>query len=129
MLRDFKYPVVVLVNENSASAAEIFAGCLRDYKLAPLVGEHTYGKASVQNVIPIAGGTTAKVTIAHYALPSGDDISRKVDEDGPDVSGGIKTEYEVELSLKPDVSLGDAKTDNQLQKAMEIIRKKNPRAK
>jgi carboxyl-terminal processing protease len=129
MLRDFKYPVVVLVNENSASAAEIFAGCLRDYKLATLVGEHTYGKASVQNVIPIAGGTTAKVTIAHYALPSGDDISRKVDEDGQYVSGGIKPEYEVELSLKPDVSLGDAKTDNQLQKAMEIIRKKNPRAK
>lgn len=129
MLHDFKYPIVVLVNENSASAAEIFAGCLRDYKLATLVGEHTYGKASVQNVIPIAGGTTAKVTIAHYALPSGDDISRKVDEDGQYLSGGIKPEYEVELSLKPDVSLGDAKTDNQLQKAMEIIRKQNPRAK
>lgn len=126
---DFRYPVVVLVNERSASAAEIFAGVLRDYKLATLVGEHTYGKASVQNVIPLAGRTSAKVTIAHYMLPSGDDISRKVDEDETYISGGIKPDIEVPLSLSPDVAVGDLKTDNQLQRAVQVIKDKNPKAK
>lgn len=129
LLHDFDYPVVVLINERSASAAEIFAGVLRDYKLATLVGEHTYGKASVQNVIQLAGRSSAKITIAHYALPSGDDISRKVDEDDQYLSGGIKPDIEVEISLEPNVAIGDLATDNQLQKAVQVIRDKNPQAK
>jgi len=58
----FKYPVIVLVNEDSASAAEIFSGVLKDYKQATIVGEHTYGKASVQNVFNLIDGSSAKMT-------------------------------------------------------------------
>jgi carboxyl-terminal processing protease len=97
--------------------------------LATLVGDHTYGKASVQNIIPLPGRTSAKVTIAHYGLPSGTAIARKVDEDGAYISGGIKPDVEVKLSNDPNVALGDLKTDNQLQKAVEIIRQKNPKAR
>ncbi len=129
MLHPFKYPTVILLNERSASASEIFAGVLRDYKLATLVGDHTYGKASVQNVIQLAGKTSAKITIAHYGLPGGENISRKVDEDGQYISGGIKPDVEVAISPDPGVALGDLKSDNQLQKAVEVIRKKNPKAK
>ncbi len=129
LLHDWNYPTTILLNERSASASEIFAGVLRDYKLATLVGEHTYGKASVQNVIPLAGETSVKMTIAHYALPSGDDISRKVDPDGQYLSGGLKPDVKVAMSLEPDVALGDIKTDNQLQAAVKIIRHKNPKAK
>ena len=129
LLHEFKYPTVILVNERSASAAEIFAGVMRDYKLATLVGDHTYGKASVQNIIPLPGGTSTKMTIAKYGLPSGTEIARKVDEDGAYLSGGIKPDVEVKLSTDPNVALGDLKTDNQLQKAVEIVRQKNPKAK
>ncbi len=128
LLHAFKYPIVILVNERSASAAEIFSGVMRDYKLATLVGEHTYGKASVQNVIPLPDRTSAKITIAHYGLPSGTAIARKVDDDGTYISGGIKPDVEVKLSTDPNVALGNLKTDNQLQKAVEIILQKNPKA-
>jgi carboxyl-terminal processing protease len=120
--RDFRYPVVILVNEESASAAEIFAGCLKDYGRATLVGEHTYGKASVQNVFPLIDRASAKITIAKYMLPATADISRKVDEDGLYVSGGIAPDVEVKLDPNlADFTQGDPKNDPQLQKALEII--------
>lgn len=122
--KDITLPLVVLINEDSASAAEIFSGVLHDYRLATLVGEHTYGKASVQNVFYMVDGSSAKVTIAKYFLPSGNDIARKVDEEGSYVSGGIKPDVEVSLSLAPGTALGDLKTDNQLQKAVDIIDQK-----
>ncbi len=118
------YPVVVLVNEESASAAEIFAGVLHDYKKATLVGEHTYGKASVQNVFTLVDGSSAKVTIARYYLPSGSDISRKVDDDGQYVSGGIAPDVKVPLDLDSRTIFGELSTDNQLQKAVELIHSK-----
>lgn len=131
MVRSFRgqdeprqYPIVVLINEDSASAAEIFAGVLRDYRLATLVGEHTYGKASVQNVFPLADGSSAKITIAKYLLPSKTEIGRKLDEDGQYVSGGLQPDYEVPLNLKVNPIYGDPKTDSQLQKAIEIIQKR-----
>jgi carboxyl-terminal processing protease len=114
----------VLINEESASAAEIFAGGLRDYKIATLVGEHTYGKASVQNVRMLRDQSSAKITIARYFLPNGEDISRKVDEDGQYVSGGLQPEVKVELDLDTVVTIGDPESDSQLQKALEIIRAK-----
>lgn len=129
MLHDFKYPTVILVNERSASASEIFSGVMQDYKLATLVGDHTYGKASVQNVIQLPGRTSAKVTIAHYGLPGGENISRKVDEDGTYISGGLVPDIHEPMSVEPNVALGDLKTDNQLQKAVQVIRQKNPKAK
>ncbi|MFZ4506266.1 MAG: S41 family peptidase [Fimbriimonas sp.] len=119
---DFDYPVVVLINEDSASASEIFAGCLRDYRKATLVGEHSYGKASVQNVFQLVDQASAKITIAKYFLPMTGDISRKVDEDGVYVSGGLKPDVEVELDPNAgEIVPGDPKTDNQLRKAIEVV--------
>lgn len=122
--RNFGYPVVVLINEDSASAAEIFSGVLQDYRLATLVGDHSYGKASVQNVFMLVDGSSAKITIARYYLPRGVDIGRKVDEEGEYISGGLTPDVKVLLDLDSDVIIGDPKTDNQLQKAIEVIKSK-----
>ncbi len=126
--REMTYPIVVLVNEDSASASEILAGVLKDYRIATLVGEHTYGKASVQNVISFRDGSSAKFTIARYYLPSGEDIARKLDDDGMYVSGGIKVHQEVKLQDSPAPVMGEPKTDNQLAKALEIVRQKSKRS-
>lgn len=115
-------PVVVLINEESASAAEIFAGVLQDYRVATLVGEHTYGKASVQQIFPTGDGASAKITVARYYLPSGRDISRKVDEHEQYLSGGLKADLEVPLAF--DAVIGDPKTDNQLVEAIKLIQSK-----
>jgi len=122
--RNFAFPVVVLINEDSASAAEIFAGVLQDYRLATLVGEHTYGKASVQNVFMLVDGSSAKITIARYYLPRGVDIGRKVDEEGQYISGGLTPDILIPLDIDSEVVFGDMATDNQLQKAVSIIREK-----
>lgn len=118
------YPIVLLINEDSASAAEIFSGVMQDYRLATLVGEHSYGKASVQNVFMLVDGSSAKITIARYYLPRGVDIGRKVDEEGQFISGGLVPDVKVQLDQDSDVIFGDPKTDNQLQRAIEVIREK-----
>jgi len=122
LVHDFSYPVVLLVNEDSASAAEIFSGALRDYKLATLVGEHTYGKASVQNVFPLKDGSSAKITIARYYLPSGQDIGRKLDAYGEYMSGGLAPDVKVDIDpMDQDVELGNPAKDPQLAKAIDTI--------
>jgi carboxyl-terminal processing protease len=68
-------PLVVLVNSGSASAAEIMAGALYDYDRATLVGERTYGKASVQTIAPLRNGGALKLTTAKYVTPAGADIT------------------------------------------------------
>jgi len=65
------YPTVILVNERSASASEIFAAAMQDHKRAVLVGQKTFGKASVQSVIPLDTETAMKLTTARYVSPSG----------------------------------------------------------
>ena len=125
-LHEFNYPIAVLMNEDSASAAEIFAGCLHDYGRAKLVGTHSYGKASVQNVFPLVDQSSAKITIAKYFLPVTPFFGRKVDDYGTFVSGGLEPDLKVELSNNPDLAFGDVKTDNQLQKAITLL---NPAAK
>lgn len=122
LVHNFPYPVVLLVNEDSASAAEIFAGALRDYRMATLVGEHTYGKASVQNVFSLVDRSSAKVTIARYYLPSGLDISRKLDPYGQYKSGGLEPDIKVDIDgVDQDIILGDPAKDPQLSKAIEFI--------
>lgn len=117
-------PIVVLIDSDSASASEIFAGALRDYKRATLVGEHTYGKASVQTVVLLKDMSTAKITVSKYFLPSGEDISRKVDEDGTFLSGGVKPHHTVQKGPADKFVAGDPQRDPQLAKAIEVINQK-----
>jgi carboxyl-terminal processing protease len=123
-LAGYTGPIVVLIDGDSASASEIFAGALRDYKRATLVGEHTYGKASVQTVVLLKDMSTAKITVSKYFLPSGEDISRKVDEDGGYVSGGVKPHHVVQRGPLDRFSPGDPERDPQLAKAIELIHQK-----
>lgn len=71
------YPIVVLVNEESASAAEILAGALQDRESALLIGGKTYGKATVQHLEDLSGGSALLLTVARYLTPSGKDIDGK----------------------------------------------------
>ena len=127
-------PVVVLVNQATASAAEIFTGNLKDYKLATIVGEKTFGKGCVQNIFPLPYGYAVKLTTAYYYLPKGECIQGR----------GIKPDIEVKLSKKdkeflkklseeekkhPEKILEYKKQrenyiDNQLKTAIEVIGKK-----
>jgi carboxyl-terminal processing protease len=75
--RKREYPMVVLLNRMSASASELTAGALQDLKRTKVVGELSYGKGSVQNIIPMGGGTALRLTIATYHTPSGNTPHRK----------------------------------------------------
>lgn len=101
-------PMVVLVNQGSASASEILAGALRDNRGAKLVGEKTFGKGTVQELKRLHDGSSMKLTIAHWLLPKGDLIEKN----------GIKPDYEVKLS---DEDIKNKK-DTQLLKAQEVMR-------
>jgi carboxyl-terminal processing protease len=120
----FGGPIIILIDKGSASAAEIFAGVMRDYKLATLVGEHTYGKSTVQSVILLKDMSTAKITVARYYLPSGENFSRVVDEDGTYVSGGIKPDHAVELDREIAWEQGNPAKDAQLAEAIRLIGQK-----
>lgn len=119
--RRVRGPVVVLVNAESASASEIFAGGLRDYGIATIVGTHTYGKAAVQNVWGLVDNSNIKITVAKYLLPRGGDISRKVDADGAYVSGGIQPDILVEEPPDAIIEYGEPESDIQLARALEEV--------
>ena len=122
-----KGPIVVLINEDSASASEIFASDIRHFTKAKLVGEHSYGKMSVQTVHTIPQDMASlKVTIAKYFVPSGEDYSRKVDDDGSYVKGGLVPDVPVELVITPDTVLGDPVKDNQLARAIQVLKGETP---
>ena len=110
-----KYPIVVLLDQNSASASELLAGALQDTKAAVVVGTKSYGKGTVQTVIPMFREDGLKLTIAKYYTPSGRSI------DGT----GIIPDYEVKLEepLSSEMELGEKK-DEQLIKAEEILEEK-----
>lgn len=94
-------PIVVLVNRNSASASEIVAGCLQDHQRAVIIGEQTWGKGTVQNVIPIQRGESAlKLTTASYWRPSGKHIDRNDDEAKQTKKWGVQPNegFEIELT-------------------------------
>lgn len=115
-------PVVVLINEGSASASEIFSGALQEHGRAKLVGEHTYGKASVQTAHSVLDGALAKITIARYYLPSGANISRKQTDDGEYLSGGIKPDIKVSLPVDSTAILGEPGKDPQLDAAIKALK-------
>lgn len=100
-------PLVVLVNENSASASEIIAGAVQDMKLGPIVGVKTYGKGTVQGVFPVDSSSAVKVTVAKYRTTNG----REID--------GVGIEPDVVVPLTP-----SDPEDSQFEKALEIIQEK-----
>lgn len=111
----FDKPMAVLINENSASASEIFAGAIKDYGAGTLVGTTTFGKGIVQRLITLSDGTALKLTVSKYYTPAGNNIHEIGIE--PDV------EVELEKSLRNDAVIPKEK-DNQLQKALEVLGRK-----
>jgi carboxyl-terminal processing protease len=105
--------MVVLINGNSASASEIFAGALQDYNKATVVGTTSFGKGIVQSVIPLSDGTAVKLTISKYFTPKGRNIH----------GTGIVPDVEIDLDeeLKQLITIPHDQ-DNQLQKAIEILK-------
>lgn len=105
-------PMVVLVNGNSASASEIFAGAMKDTGTAKLVGTTTFGKGIVQSILPLSDGTAIKITVSKYFTPGGNDIHQI----------GIEPDYEVELEDRTNAVNIDYEDDLQLHKAEEVIK-------
>ena len=108
--------LAVLVNGNSASASEIFAGAVKDYGIGTLVGTTTYGKGVVQSIRQLSDGSAVKLTIANYYTPKGNSINKT----------GIQPDVEVELS--PELLNQEEITheeDNQLQAALNSLNTKN----
>jgi len=106
----FDGELVVLVNENSASASEVLAGTLKDNGRAQLVGVTTFGKGIVQTFYSLSDGSGVKLTTAHYFTPSGTDIH------------GVGVTPNVEAEQPDDEKTGESENDTQLNKALEIIR-------
>ncbi|MCX7955616.1 MAG: S41 family peptidase [Patescibacteria group bacterium] len=105
-------PLVILINKGSASASEILAGALRDYKRATLIGEKSFGKGSVQEAIDLEKGAGLHITVAKWVLPKGDWINEK----------GIDPEIKIENKIEEGNTLTEDK-DEQLKKALEVLLK------
>ncbi len=103
-----KVPLVVVINQGSASASEILAGALKDNRGVKLIGEKSFGKGSVQELVNLKGGASLKVTIAKWLTPSGKTIE----------GAGLEPDIKVEMK-KEDT---DAGRDPQLDKAVEILK-------
>lgn len=101
-------PMVVLINGNSASASEIYAGAIQDYGIGKIVGTQTYGKGVVQQIFDLGDGTSVKLTIAEYFTPNGRSI------DGEGITPDVEVEYEADEN--------NPEADNQLEKALEVMK-------
>lgn len=112
----FTKPLAVLVNGNSASASEIFAGAIQDYGIGTIVGTTTFGKGIVQKIFYLSDGTGLKLTMAKYYTPKGHDIHKK----------GIQPDVEVELDedLQNQSSISHEE-DNQLKKAISVLQEQD----
>lgn len=102
------FPVVVLINNGSASASEILAGALKDQRQIKLIGEKTYGKGTVQQLLSLNDNSSIKVTIANWVLPKGRIIEGE----------GIEPDFEVKIS-EEDIK---NEKDTQLEKAIEVLK-------
>ena len=102
------YPIVVLINQGTASASEIVAGALRDNRNVKLIGVKSFGKGSVQEVINLRGGSFLKITVAKWLTPKGHSISEL----------GLDPDIKIEITDKD----AEQKIDPQLDKALEIIK-------
>ena len=101
--------LVVLINYGSASASEIVAGALKDHKRAIIIGENSYGKGSVQSIIPLKNNGAIRLTISKYYLPSGQSISK------------IGVTPDIEVVEKSEDFRINTKTDNQLNFALKLF--------
>lgn len=109
--RELQVPLVVLTDGNSASAAEIMAGAIKDYGLGTLVGTTTFGKGIVQQIVPLFDGSAIKITISAYYTPNGNNIH------------GIGIEPDVECPFDGAAYYGsEDHPDNQLEKAKEVLK-------
>ena len=100
-------PLIVLINGGSASASEIVAGALKDHKRAITLGENTYGKGSVQSILPLSDGGGIRITVSKYYLPSGDSISEVgvapdifVEEEGDDFKVNSDSDNQLNYAIK-----------------------------
>jgi carboxyl-terminal processing protease len=108
-----KFPMIVLVNEHSASASEIVAGSLMDNKRALVIGTRTYGKGSVQEVIPLeSNGGELKLTVAYYYLPSGRLVHRKKDA----TDWGVEPQIVVPMDITAEAKLLKDRYDQEIFK-------------
>lgn len=106
-------PIAVLVNGNSASASEIFAGAMQDYDKGEIIGTQTFGKGIVQSILPFNDGSAIKITVSRYFTPRGTCIH------GEGITPDVEVELNEELKTKLTIEKSE---DNQLQKAIENVK-------
>lgn len=105
-------PLVIIMNENSASASEVLAGAVRDHNIGEIVGEQSYGKGVVQSLHPVGDGSAIKITVSNYYSPKGISIHGK----------GLVPDYVVEV--EDDFAIVEKEDDTQLLKAIEVLNTK-----
>lgn len=106
-------PIVILVSEETASAAEIFTGAMMDYDKATVIGKQTFGKGIVQTIIPLTDGSALKVTTETYYTPKGNAIHGK----------GLTPDIEMDFDLVDENKKYSLENDNQVEKAIEVLTK------
>lgn len=104
-------PTVILVNENTASASELFSSAMRDFGKAELVGTTTYGKGIMQNTVKLSNNGGLRITVAEYRTARSECFHGK----------GLEPDYEVELTEDSDITSHDPEKDPQLKKALQIL--------
>lgn len=115
-----KLPTVVLISGNTASAAEIFSGAVRDFKYGTLIGTKTFGKGIVQQEFTLGDGSALKMTVETYYTPSGECIHKKGIE--PDIK--MEYKYTGDTASVTDMDSYDFSKDNQVQKGISVLKGK-----